>query len=191
VLGRWPPRQIHVGVRRARVPSSENVLQRLHYTSPGFHNHNLQVMHRLQFPSEVFQRLSTVSGNHELMSSVLSFLQEPSTVILQVLSCKISNEGLYVVEYYIRTSFRQAAVITAAFHYVFSASCAHKYLTTLPVEHWPNWIRNDHTVRRALKQLNIHFNQVNQKKLVQNFTLRVVVEFSPALAEEFTAWEQE
>jgi predicted amino acid-binding ACT domain protein len=46
---------------------------------------------------------------------------------------------------------------------------------------------NDHTVRRALKQLNIHFNQVNQKKMEQNFTLRVVVEFSPALAEEFTA----
>ncbi len=59
------------------------------------------------------------------MSSVLSFLQEPSNVILQVLSCKILNEGLYVVEYNIRTSFRQAAVITAAFHYVFSARSAH------------------------------------------------------------------
>jgi hypothetical protein len=54
--------------------------------------------------------------------------------------------------------------VTAGFHYLFSASCAHNYLTTLPVEHWPNWIPNDHTVRRALKQLNIHFNWVNQKK---------------------------
>ncbi len=190
-LGRWPPRQIHVDVRRAHVPSSENVLQRLHCTSPGFHNHNLTGMLRLQFPSGVFQWLSTMSGTHELMSSLLSFLQEPSNVILQVLSCKILNEGLYVVEYNIRTSFRQAAVITAAFHYVFSASCTHNYLTTLPVEHWPNWIPNDHTLRRALKQLNIHFNWVNQKKMVQNFTLRGVVEFCPALAEEFTAWEQE